>query len=116
MKTHTRIRVDDINTIKKERNLQLKASVAFEEKMSNIHEENFWNAVILLKLLYFQVQVAIKCLTKEKMHTGTTEFLKEANIMQNVDHENIVRMYGVVLDKDDSLMLVGTKICCLYPV
>ena len=50
------------------------------------------------------------------MHTGTTEFLKEANIMQNVDHENIVRMYGVVLDKDDSLMLVGTKICCLYPV
>ncbi|XP_052072143.1 activated Cdc42 kinase-like isoform X17 [Mytilus californianus] len=53
-----------------------------------------------------KVQVAIKCLTKEKMHTGTTEFLKEANIMQNVDHENIVRMYGVVLDKDDSLMLV----------
>ena len=33
MKTHTRIRVDDINTIKKKRNLQLKASVAFEEKM-----------------------------------------------------------------------------------
>lgn len=53
-----------------------------------------------------KVQVAIKCLTKEKLHTGTTEFLKEANIMQNIEHENIVRMYGVVLDKDDSLMLV----------
>ena len=44
------------------------------------------------------------------MHTGTTEFLKEANIMQNIEHENIVRMYGVVLDKDDSLMLVGRQI------
>jgi serine/threonine protein kinase len=64
----------------------------------------------MLILLCFQVQVAIKCLTKEKLHTGTTEFLKEANIMQNIEHENIVRMYGVVLDKDDSLMLVCRKI------
>ena len=26
--------------------------------------------------------------------------------MQTIDHDNIVRMYGVVLDKDNSLMLV----------
>jgi len=44
------------------------------------------------------------------MHTGTTEFLKEANIMQNIEHENIVRMYGVVLDKDDLLMLVCRQV------
>jgi hypothetical protein len=32
------------------------------------------------------------------LHTGTTEFLKEANIMQNIEHENIVRMYGVLVN------------------
>ena len=26
--------------------------------------------------------------------------------MQTIDHDNIVRMYGVVLDKDNALMLV----------
>lgn len=53
-----------------------------------------------------KVQVAIKCLSKERMQNGTQEFLKEAGIMQAVDHDNIVRMYGVVLDKENSLMLV----------
>lgn len=33
------------------------------------------------------------------------EFLKEAAIMHSIEHENIVRLYGVVLDTD-SLMLV----------
>lgn len=33
------------------------------------------------------------------------EFLKEAAIMHSIDHENIVRLYGVVLSSD-SLMLV----------
>lgn len=33
------------------------------------------------------------------------EFLKEAAIMHSIDHENIVRLYGVVLSTD-SLMLV----------
>nr|KAG5702466.1 hypothetical protein BaRGS_015098 [Batillaria attramentaria] len=53
-----------------------------------------------------KVQVAVKCLSKERMQNGVQEFLKEAAIMQSVDHENIVRMYGVVLDKDNSLMMV----------
>lgn len=34
------------------------------------------------------------------------EFLKEAAIMHSIDHENIVRLYGVVLSTD-SLMLVS---------
>ncbi|XP_014791375.1 activated Cdc42 kinase-like isoform X1 [Octopus bimaculoides] len=53
-----------------------------------------------------KVQVAIKCLSRDRMQNGVAEFLKEANIMQTIDHENIVRMFGVVLDKESSLMLV----------
>ncbi|XP_021368719.1 tyrosine-protein kinase PR2-like isoform X1 [Mizuhopecten yessoensis] len=53
-----------------------------------------------------KVQVAIKCLSKERLQNGTTEFLKEAGIMQTIDHENIVRMFGVVLDKENTMMLV----------
>lgn len=34
------------------------------------------------------------------------EFLKEAAIMHSIEHENIVRLYGVVLDTDSSLWLV----------
>ena len=58
--------------------------------------------------LLLQIEVAIKCLSRDRLENGTQEFLKEAGLMQTVDHDNIVRMYGVVLDKDNSLMLVGT--------
>lgn len=39
------------------------------------------------------------------MQSNPMEFLKEAAIMHSIDHENIVRLYGVVLSTD-SLMLV----------
>lgn len=52
-----------------------------------------------------RIQVAIKCLCRERMQTNPMEFLKEAAIMHSIEHENIVRLYGVVLDTD-SLMLV----------
>ncbi len=39
------------------------------------------------------------------------EFLKEAAIMHTIDHEHIVRLYGVVLDTN-SLMLVCAAIRC----
>lgn len=52
-----------------------------------------------------QIQVAIKCLSKERMQNNPMEFLKEAAIMHTIDHEHIVRLYGVVLDTN-SLMLV----------
>ncbi|XP_025153983.1 uncharacterized protein LOC105183739 isoform X2 [Harpegnathos saltator] len=52
-----------------------------------------------------RIQVAIKCLSRERMHNNPIEFLKEAAIMHSIDHEHIVRMYGVVLDTN-SLMLV----------
>ncbi|XP_022905182.1 activated Cdc42 kinase-like isoform X3 [Onthophagus taurus] len=52
-----------------------------------------------------RIQVAIKCLARDRMQTNTIEFLKEAAIMHSIDHEHIVRLYGVVLDTV-SLMLV----------
>lgn len=52
-----------------------------------------------------QIQVAIKCLCRERMQSNPMEFLKEAAIMHSIEHENIVRLYGVVLDTD-SMMLV----------
>lgn len=39
------------------------------------------------------------------MQSNPMEFLKEAAIMHSIEHENIVRLYGVVL-ATDSLMLV----------
>ncbi|KAK0073275.1 hypothetical protein PV325_009988, partial [Microctonus aethiopoides] len=52
-----------------------------------------------------RIQVAIKSLSRERMQNNPIEFLKEAAIMHSIDHENIVRLYGVVLDTN-SLMLV----------
>ncbi|KAK2159483.1 hypothetical protein LSH36_152g04039 [Paralvinella palmiformis] len=52
-----------------------------------------------------RVQVAVKCLAREKIESGMTDFLKEATIMHTLDHEYIVRLYGVVLGIQ-SLMLV----------
>ncbi|XP_065218470.1 activated Cdc42 kinase-like isoform X2 [Planococcus citri] len=52
-----------------------------------------------------RIQVAIKCLSRERMQSNPIEFLKEAAIMHSIDHEHIVRLYGVVLDTN-ALMLV----------
>lgn len=41
------------------------------------------------------------------MQSNMVEFLKEASIMHNIDHPNIVRFFGVVLPNiEGSLMLV----------
>jgi serine/threonine protein kinase len=55
--------------------------------------------------LCLQIQVAIKCLSCERMQNNPIEFLKEAAIMHAIDHEHIVRLYGVVLNTN-ALMLV----------
>lgn len=60
--------------------------------------------------LHSQIQVAIKCLSKERMQTQPMEFLKEASIMHNINSEHIVRLYGVVLDTN-TLMLVSLLEC-----
>ncbi|XP_071946039.1 uncharacterized protein [Antedon mediterranea] len=53
-----------------------------------------------------RIQVAIKCLNKDRLEAGESDFLKEATIMHSLDHENLVKLYGVVLDAENSLMLV----------
>ncbi|CAH1774994.1 unnamed protein product [Owenia fusiformis] len=53
-----------------------------------------------------KIQVAVKILCKERMESGSSEFLKEATIMHGISHDCIVRLFGVVLDGDNSLMLV----------
>ena len=39
------------------------------------------------------------------MQAGRSDFLKEATVMHTIDHDHIVRLYGVVLGNQD-LMLV----------
>lgn len=54
-----------------------------------------------------RIQVAIKCLSRDRMQSNMVEFLKEASNMHNIDHPNIVRFFGVVLPNiEGSLMLV----------
>ncbi|XP_071841044.1 uncharacterized protein [Apostichopus japonicus] len=55
-----------------------------------------------------KIQVAIKCLSPEKVSIDKhqQDFLKEAAIMYSLNHEHLVKLFGVVLDVDSSLMLV----------
>ncbi|XP_030843117.1 uncharacterized protein LOC587777 isoform X4 [Strongylocentrotus purpuratus] len=55
-----------------------------------------------------QIPVAVKCLSPEKLSLDKCQqdFLKEAAIMHSLNHEHLVKLYGVVLDVDSSLMLV----------
>jgi len=50
-------------------------------------------------------QVAIKCLSKKRMQNNTVEFMKEYEIMQTIDHNHIVRLYGVVLDAAQIMLI-----------
>ena len=50
-------------------------------------------------------QVAVKCLSKERMQHNTIEFMKECEIMQSIDHPSIVRLYGVILDAAQIMLI-----------
>ena len=43
------------------------------------------------------------------MQSNPTEFLKEATIMHNIEHEHIVRLYGVVLDTNALMLVRGRR-------
>lgn len=53
-----------------------------------------------------KLPVAVKCLNARDMANGLEEFLREASVMQALHHDNILRLYGVVLDSTLSPMLV----------
>uniref|UniRef100_A0AAR5P1S0 non-specific protein-tyrosine kinase n=2 Tax=Dendroctonus ponderosae TaxID=77166 RepID=A0AAR5P1S0_DENPD len=62
---------------------------------------------LLMQFSGERIQVAVKCLSRDRMQSNMVEFLKEASIMHNIDHPNIVRFFGVVLPNiEGSLMLV----------
>ena len=50
-------------------------------------------------------QVAVKCLSKKRMQNNTLEFMKEYEIMQAIDHKHIVRLYGVILDAAQIMLI-----------
>lgn len=52
------------------------------------------------------IQVAIKRVPPEKLKSNPMSFLQEAGVMTRMRHENVIRMYGVVLDTK-SVMLVS---------
>uniref|UniRef100_A0A0N4Z3A7 non-specific protein-tyrosine kinase n=1 Tax=Parastrongyloides trichosuri TaxID=131310 RepID=A0A0N4Z3A7_PARTI len=57
------------------------------------------------------VQVAAKCILPEKLIANPTSFLQEAAIMHKMTHENVVKLFGVVLDTK-SIMLVSELAPC----
>ncbi|XP_038079137.1 nascent polypeptide-associated complex subunit alpha, muscle-specific form-like isoform X2 [Patiria miniata] len=54
-----------------------------------------------------KIQVAVKCLSSERFSADKAQdFVKEAAIMYSLNHESLVKLFGVVLDVETSLMLV----------
>ena len=51
-------------------------------------------------------QVAVKCLSKERMQNNTLAFMKEYEIMQSIEHANIVRLFGVVVSETSQILLI----------
>ena len=52
-----------------------------------------------------KIQVAVKSLSQKRIQSGMTDFLKEASIMHSIDHDNIVRLYGVVLGTETYMLV-----------
>ncbi|KAK0399030.1 hypothetical protein QR680_002875 [Steinernema hermaphroditum] len=57
------------------------------------------------------LQVAVKCVSSDKLMSNPTSFLQEAAIMHKMRHENVVRLFGVVLETK-SVMLVSELAPC----
>ena len=83
------------------------AAIMHSLKHKQIYVNSFIKVGFILCLLLFQIQVAVKCLTLEKFaEKGTQDFIKEAAIMHSLKHEHLVKLFGLVLDMDSSLVLV----------
>ncbi|GMR50777.1 hypothetical protein PMAYCL1PPCAC_20972 [Pristionchus mayeri] len=52
-----------------------------------------------------EVKVAVKCISSEKLLSNPTSFLSEAAIMHRMHHDDVVRLYGVVLDTKQIMMV-----------
>ncbi|KAF8376150.1 ark-1 [Pristionchus pacificus] len=52
-----------------------------------------------------ELKVAVKCISSEKLLNNPTSFLSEAAIMHRMHHDDVVRLYGVVLDTKQIMMV-----------
>lgn len=54
--------------------------------------------------------MAVKILRNDAlaMPGAFEDFVKEVNVMHNLDHENLIRLYGIVLSTP--LMMVGNRL------
>jgi activated CDC42 kinase 1 len=59
----------------------------------------------------FPFQVAVKRVLPEKLISQPSSFLQEAAIMVRMQHENVIRLFGVVLDTK-AVMLVSELASC----
>lgn len=55
--------------------------------------------VFLLSTCPFQLNVAVKCLKTDVLSQpdALDDFIREVNAMHSLDHQNLIRLYGVVL-------------------
>ncbi|VBB26404.1 unnamed protein product [Acanthocheilonema viteae] len=58
-----------------------------------------------------QIQVAVKCISPEKLFATPLNFLQEVAVLHKMRHECVVRLYGVVLDTK-AVMLVSELAPC----
>jgi len=58
----------------------------------------------LSNVLYRNVEIAVKILSMDANDKEKLRFLQEAAIMCQFDHENVIKLYGVVTD--DPAMIV----------
>lgn len=61
--------------------------------------------------LHFQLNVAVKCLKTDVLSQpdALEDFICEVNAMHSLDHQNLIRLYGVVLTQPMK-MVVDTEL------
>lgn len=56
-------------------------------------------------------QVAVKCVGSDRLLASSSSFLQEAAIMTRMRHDNVVRLFGVVLDTKKVMMVSELATC-----
>lgn len=64
--------------------------------------------------LSVQLTVAVKCLKTDMLSQpeALDDFICEVNAMHSLDHQNLIRLYGVVLTQPMKMVWMGTHNTC----
>lgn len=64
--------------------------------------------------LSLQLTVAVKCLKTDMLSQpeALDDFICEVNAMHSLDHQNLIRLYGVVLTQPMKMVWAGTHNTC----